>query len=621
VTPPSQWSGHVIVCGLHGVGLRTVEQLHLAGVQVVVVDEAPDARLVRALDSWGVPHLLGSARLTETLLAAGLAGAVAVVCVESDDLVTLETALLVRELRADLRVVVQLANASVGRAMEGVIGAGAVLDVAALAAPSVVEACLGDPVHELTVAGISLHAVQVRALKAGTLRQLFGDLTPLAVLPGDGVPALLCPGRDQPVRRGDMVTLLGTGTELDDAGIAWRAARDAAERRAQRAAQRRDQRAEGLDAVRPGRSWSPGMRPPRAGQGMTRYLARTLLAALDRRLQAALAVMLVLVAASTTVLHLGYRESSGRGMSWLDGLYFTVETVATVGYGDFSFREQPAWLRVYAITLMIVGATLVTIFFVLLTNVLVSRRIEEQLGRRRVPGMAGHVVLVGVGEVGVRVVEGLLRRGRQVVVIDFDESNRFLAQVRALGVPVVIGDATLADTLDAANVPAAGAVAVLTSNDLTNLETGLAVLDRLGERRTVVPTVVRLFDRQLASTVERNFAFTHVRSTAALAAPWFAGAALGLDVLSSFYVADSPLLLGRLPVSPGSPLVGLAMQDLGASIRVVGIARAADGGRLEHPPRRATRLEAGDDAYLVGPYDELLRVLRRDVSANGVPAG
>jgi hypothetical protein len=33
---------------------------------------------------------------------------------------------------------------------------------------------------------------------------------------------------------------------------------------------------------------------------------------------------------------------------------------------------------------------------------------------------------------------------------------------------------------------------------------------------------------------------------------------------------------------------------------------------LEHPPRRGTRLMAGDQAYLIGPYEELLAVLRRD---------
>jgi hypothetical protein len=57
---------------------------------------------------------------------------------------------------------------------------------------------------------------------------------------------------------------------------------------------------------------------------------------------------------------------------------------------------------------------------------------------------------------------------------------------------------------------------------------------------------------------------------------------------------------------------------LGARIRVIAIARAADRGTLEHPPRRGTRLQAGDDAYLAGPYEELLRVLKRE---RGGPAG
>ena len=33
---------------------------------------------------------------------------------------------------------------------------------------------------------------------------------------------------------------------------------------------------------------------------------------------------------------------------------------------------------------------------------------------------------------------------------------------------------------------------------------------------------------------------------------------------------------------------------------------------LEHPPRRDTVLAAGDDAYLAGPSEELLRVLERE---------
>ena len=54
------------------------------------------------------------------------------------------------------------------------------------------------------------------------------------------------------------------------------------------------------------------------------------------------------------------------------------------------------------------------------------------------------------------------------------------------------------------------------------------------------------------------------------------------------------------------------MQDLSARSRVVALKRDSDVGVLEHPPRRGTRFEGGDEAYLLGPYDELLDVLRRD---------
>ena len=52
------------------------------------------------------------------------------------------------------------------------------------------------------------------------------------------------------------------------------------------------------------------------------------------------------------------------------------------------------------------------------------------------------------------------------------------------------------------------------------------------------------------------------------------------------------------------------MVDLPAQTRVIALSRAADGGRLEHPPRRDTRFAPGDQAYVLGPYEELLRVLR-----------
>jgi len=128
--------GHVIVCGLPGVGLRIVEQLALSGVPAVVVDDNPAPALARAIGAWDVRLVTGPARSAETLMSAGLPGAIAVICAQDDDLPALETALLTRRLRPDVRVVAQLTNPAVGRAVRE--AGAAVLDVAGLSAPTVV---------------------------------------------------------------------------------------------------------------------------------------------------------------------------------------------------------------------------------------------------------------------------------------------------------------------------------------------------------------------------------------------------------------------------------------------------------------------------------------------------
>jgi Trk K+ transport system NAD-binding subunit len=580
-----EWSGHVIVCGLNVVGLRTVEQLHLAGAQVVVLDDDADERLKRVVRGWDIPLLPRGAHLTEPLYDAGISGARAVVCTEATDLRTLETVLLIRDLRPDIKVVADLDNAAVAHAVEQVLGSVGVLDVAGLFAPSVVETVLDRRARGIDIGDTQFVAAEVAAPRDGTLRELYGSLAPIGVVTEAGDELIACPGRDQPVKQRDRVTLLGTPDQLHEAGLRV-------------------------------------PRGPVADRGRTAHAraatarARSTIASVaDRPLRIALLMGLLLLAVSTLVLHFGYRRPSGDPhLPLLDAVYFTVETVATVGFGDFSFSNQPAGIEAFGILLIVSGTTLVTTLFALLTNALVSRRISQSLGGGQIPGMSGHVVLVGLGSVGMRVLEGLLEQRAQVIVVERSQSSGYVARARALGVPVVLGDSTLGQTLESINLQAAAGVAILTSDDLTNIETGLAVRDRLGERWSEVPVVLRVFDRQLGHRLQQSFGFRHVWSTSAIAAPWFVGAALGMEVLFTFYVGNHPFLLARLRVSSGGGLDGLAMQELPGQIRVAAIRRAETPDQLEHPPRRDTRLAPGDDAFLAGPYGELLEVLRHDRS-------
>lgn len=578
------WVGHVIVAGLHDVGLSVVEQLHATGERVVVVDDAPDPRLLRLIERWGVPHLAASAHRESTLVEVGVHTAAALVCLSPRDIDNLEVALLARRLCPDLRVVVHLGNRAVGRAVERVNGAGAVLDVASLAAPTLAESCLDLTERRLQIDGHAFVIQELQADSNGSLRTLFGDLAPVAVIAGVDGRMQICPGRDTVVAAGDTVVVVGSTDDLQERRLPVSAA-------------------------------APAKRPIRPVTTARRIVAG-LIAETDHSLRVTLAVLVAVAAVSTVVLRLGYGGAGTGHMSVLDALYFTTETLTTVGFGDFYFATQPAWLRVWAIVLMVGGAALVTVVYALLTNLLVSRRIAQSLGRQLATGMHDHVIVVGLGSVGLRVLEGLLAAGQQVVVLERDENNRHLADARALGVPVVIGDATIPANLQAVNLSTARAVAALTSSDLANIETGLAVDELLGERRAEVPVVLRIFDRELAGTIEASFGFRYVHSTAALAAPWFVGAALGLSILSTFYIERQPMLIGRLTVADSGGLHGRTMQELSARIRVIAIGRrgrdGSDQTTLEYPPRRDTRFNGGDHAYLIGPYEELLSVLRRN---------
>jgi Trk K+ transport system NAD-binding subunit len=571
---------HVIVCGLRHVGLRLIEQLHGAGEDVVVIDDHPDDRLVRLVQDWGVHHVEGSARRAETLVRAGVETAASLVCADLDDLDNLDVALLARRIRPDLRVVLHLTNPAVGRAMTRVTGPGTVLDVPSLAAPSFVEACLDRRRHKLLIGDEDFTVVELAANAAGTVRTMAPGFAPIALIPATGGDMLICPSRDVAVGAGDLVAVVGRELDL-------RAVRPEVDELEVRVA-----------------------RPAGRARVAWRYLA-SFAEETGRAIRLTLIGLIAVGALSVILLMSGYSGLRDQRMSLIDSVYFTTETLTTTGFGDFSFAAQSPWLRVWSIFLMIAGATLLTITYALLTDLLVSRRIAQSLGQKHVTDMREHVILVGLGLVGLRVLEALVAVGQAVVVLEQDENNRHLGIAESMGVPVVIGDSTTATSLEAANLSTARGVAIVTSNDLANIETGLAIRELLGDRREDVPVVLRIFDRQLAHTIETSFGFRYVRSPSELSAPWFVGAALGLDVINTFYVEHQPFLLGRLTVREAGGLVGRTVRDLSARIRVVAVERAR-GGRLEYPADIAQAFQADDRAYLIGPYEDLLAVLRRD---------
>jgi Trk K+ transport system NAD-binding subunit len=543
----------IIVSGDDPLSRTIAEELRGAGARIIKINTAAD------------------------LLGAGVHRARAVVCAGPNDAVNLEIALLARQYSPNVRVVARLANDVLREAVAAVNGPGAILDVAELATPSLVEAVLSRNAHQFDTAGIEFVVWGAEAPYDGTLREIYADLAPVAVVHGKNSPApgevVPCPGRDLTVYTGDWTSMIGVKDEMAARGIT------VPPPTATRSRHSRVRRA--IDAARAMRDdVSPMLFP-------------------------SLAFALLLIVVSTVVVRLAYQNPR---LSWLDALYFTSETITTVGYGEFSFAQQNAWLRLFAIALMFSGVTITAILVAFLADLLLSRRFVQLAGLRRARHMRDHVVVVGLGSVGIRVVSDLTAAGYDVLVIEDDENNRFLPSLAELDVPVIFGDSTMRQTLESARVDRARGVAVVNDNDMENIETGIVLLEILGSD-TKVPIVMRVQGRALGAAVHQRFGFENVRSIVDLAAPWFIGAAMGLQVLGTFWVGQRSFMVGAMLVAAGSELDGLRMVDLSTQTRVIAITRPE--GPVSLRPRRDARLKAGDTAYLIGPYRELIATLRK----------
>ncbi len=159
--------------------------------------------------------------------------------------------------------------------------------------------------------------------------------------------------------------------------------------------------------------------------------------------------------------------------------------------------------------------------------------------------LRNHVVVVGAGRLGTLFVETLRRRDpkARVLLVDRDGTKASVQQARAqLGARFLLGDVHAPATLDAMAVGQARTIALLTNDDLLNLETAWRIAERaprarvvahvgdLGMRRTLAhvddATAARVdvfnahriaAERLYGEHLERHFAKTSARDVVVLA--------------------------------------------------------------------------------------------------------
>jgi voltage-gated potassium channel len=216
--------------------------------------------------------------------------------------------------------------------------------------------------------------------------------------------------------------------------------------------------------------------------------------------------------------------------------------------------------------------------------------------------MRDHVVVCGLDHLGYRVVEELSRLGEDVVAIEQREADSQVDEVRALGVPVQLGDARRDEVLRQAGIENARAVVCATGSDLTNLEIALDAR-KLNPR---VRVVLRMFEQRLAGKVGQALDVDETFSTSALAAPLIAVQATHSGVLSAYRVEGTVRVTAEIPVGAG---VHVTVGRLESQLSCCVVGRRAAGGLTSLGAD--DELAPGDRLVLDLPAAELSRARAR----------
>jgi Trk K+ transport system NAD-binding subunit len=217
-----------------------------------------------------------------------------------------------------------------------------------------------------------------------------------------------------------------------------------------------------------------------------------------------------------------------KGMSWVDAMYFTVTTLATVGFGDFNLQSDAAWLKVFGMLLMLAGVTLIALLVSLFSHFLITGEATRHQHGRAALRQRRHVIVAGMGSLGSAVVRDLHGRGVSIVCVDSAAEPADIA-AQHFRVPVITGDATEAETLLRAGIDRARAVMAVTSADGANLEIALRARTLATAHRPGVPlpVIIACQDELLGARLRSADNDYHPLSSADIAAPVLADAALG----------------------------------------------------------------------------------------------
>jgi len=303
---------------------------------------------------------------------------------------------------------------------------------------------------------------------------------------------------------------------------------------------------------------------------------------------------------------LGFRLIEG--WSFVDSFYVTVQTLTTVGYGDLPPRSLAG--RGFAVVVMLIGVGGVALAASTIVQSVVQSEIVSTFGERRhskrMSKLHGHYIICGSGRVGSHLVRDLQQANTEFVIVENDGQRA--AEFSQRGLHVLVGDATLEETLKSAGVERARGLAACLPNDADNVYVVLTSRDL----NPSLHIVARAAEEQAEAKLMRAGA-NHVVAPTIIGGHRMA-ISLTKPAVGEFFDSITGSKIGlsfeQVLVEDGSPLVHQVLQEtpIRAELDIVIISIRRANGETVFNPAGDTVIENGDILIAIGRVEALSRL-------------
>jgi Trk K+ transport system NAD-binding subunit len=606
---------HVLVCGLGSLGQHCIELLKEFGVQIWAIDQ-------RLIEEWEIPDLrslltevvVGDCRQQNILKQAQIQDCRSVLIVTGDERINLETAFAARLLNPTIRIIIRSAKQNLNTLLEKQLGNFIAFEPTKLSAPAFALAALGQesrfhphdtstPKPELLgflKVDHSYYQVIRRHIqphdRGCNLLQL-RELNTRFCRVIDHTPATM--------ERSDFTGFYHWNPEVRLQAGDWLIS-------IEQSNENRYLEADTRVNV-PGRrltSWwqiFSNLDKKRCKAFFRHLWGKPERSRLQRVVIFCGIAVFTLLFLGTLLLYWNFPNMH------LEDAFYTTAILLLGGYGDLfgqsygDLFEQvhsrvtlPSWLRFLSLGLAMAGTAFIGVLYALLTEKLVSWRLQFLPQRLSLPRQS-HIIVIGSGRIGQGVL-ALLQEFKQSLVA---LSEQPLETHLSPQVPLVLGSVT--ETLNQVNLLGAKSVVCVTEDDLGNLEFALMAHRANPECRLVL----RANDRRFTEQTSQLFPFANVLSISALSSEAFVAAAFGEKVFNLFRIDQKTILTTEYQIEEGDTLNGFILAEIAYGYGIMPILHQRSSQESSTlMPSDDIRLHASDRLVVLATTHGLRRVER-----------